>query len=91
MKHRQAHPSELEPRFCRPVEPLVAHRLSEPLQACLELSLARVREAHQRIHEASAVLAEAIQAQQFPAQARAAGRLLQAAAAATEQAQEVLR
>ena len=91
MRHRQAHPSELEPRFYRPVEPLVAHRLSEPLQACLELSLGRVREAHQRIHEASAVLAEAIQGQQFPSQARAAGRHLRHTIAAAQQALEVLQ
>jgi hypothetical protein len=65
MRHRQLHPSEraLEPRFCRPVEPVVEHRLPELLQAQLAGALEHCRVGHLAAHEASATLAEAIEHQ----------------------------
>ena len=63
MKHRPRHPQELEPRFCRAVEPRVEHRLPQAQQDQLAEALAACRASHQRVHEASATLAEAIQHQ----------------------------
>jgi hypothetical protein len=91
MRHRQLHPSEraLEPRFCRPVEPVVEHRLEPLLQAQLLSSLEHCRAGHQAIHEASATLAEAIEHQsdlRFTARQQ-----LASAVAAASMALEVLR
>ena len=61
--HRQRHPSELEPRFRRPVTPRVAHRLPVEQQALLEEALAQTRAAHQSVHEATAAISDAIAGQ----------------------------
>ena len=65
MAHRPLHPQELEGRFRREVAIAdgVEHRLAPGLQAGLEEGLAGARAAHQRIHEASATLAEALEHQ----------------------------
>ena len=63
LMHRQRHPSELEPRFRRPVTPRVAHRLPVEQQALLEEALAQTRAAHQSVHEATAAISDAIAGQ----------------------------
>jgi len=63
MRHRKAHPHEIEARFRAPVEPAVAHRLPEGLQAQLAEGLEATRQAHHRVHATSATLAEAIEHQ----------------------------
>jgi len=65
MAHRPLHPQELEGRFRREVAIAdgVDHRLAPALQAGLEEGLAGTRAAHQRIHEVSATLAEALEHQ----------------------------
>jgi hypothetical protein len=60
MRHRKAHPHEIEARFRAPVEPVVAHRLPEGLQAQLAEGLEATRQAHHRVHATSATLTEAI-------------------------------
>ena len=62
-RHRQRHPSELEPRFRKPVTPRVAHRLPVEQQAALEEALSQVRASHQSVHAASATLAECLEHQ----------------------------
>jgi hypothetical protein len=63
MRHRKAHPREIESRFRAPVEPVVEHRLPEGLQAQLAEGLEATRQAHHRVHATSATLAEALQYQ----------------------------
>jgi len=64
MRHRQRRAHEIEPRFCRPVEPVVEHRLEPLLQEGLTAdALEGTRQAHHRVHQASATLAEAIEHQ----------------------------
>ncbi len=61
--HRPRAKGELEPRFRRAIAPLVPHRLPLPELAVVEEALAQVRAAHQAVHEASAILGEALQFQ----------------------------
>lgn len=82
-------PGSLEPRFCRPVTPRVAHRLPPTLEACLEAALFEVRASHQSIHEASRILGEALEHQLDLR--RAARAELRATIAAASQALEMLR
>lgn len=85
MAHRQRHPSELEPRFRKAVVPVVPHRLAMQELALVEEALAQVRAAHQAVHEASAVLGEAIQFQVVVGAEKARATLV-AVRAATEAA-----
>lgn len=85
---RPRHPQELEARFRRPVEASVAHRLPIHTQACLEEALAATRASHLAIHEASRILAEALEGQMDLS--RAARVELRATMAAAEQALQVL-
>ena len=89
MAHRPRHPQELEPRFRRPVEVAVEHRLPMAEQAGLEEALAQVRASHQSIHAASFVLGEAL-AYQSAGTARAARQHLRATIAAAAAALEHL-
>ena len=43
MRHRPRHPQEIERRFCKPVEPVVEHRLPELLQAQRSAEIELVR------------------------------------------------
>jgi len=87
-RHRQRHHSELEPRFCKPITPRVAHRLPVEQQAALAESLERVRQSHQSVHEASATLAECLEHQLDLS--RVARLQLKATIAAAEAALEAL-
>jgi len=89
MHHRPRHPQEIERRFCKPVEPVVEHRLPEGLQAQLASSLEHCRASHLQIHLASATLAEAIE-HQMDVRLTARQQLASAVAAASL-ALEVLR
>ena len=86
---RQRHPQELEPRFRKAVEVVVAHQLPMGEQAGLEEALALVRASHQSIHAASFVLGEAL-AYQSAGTARAARQHIRATIAAAEAALEHL-
>ena len=87
-RHRPAGPRELEPRFCKPITPRVAHRLPVVQQEALAESLERVRQSHQAVHEASATLAEGLE---FQSDLRRAARLqIRATIAAAEAALDAL-
>ena len=88
MAHRPLHHQELEPRFRRPVEVVVAHRLPPLEQAGLEGSLEWARQAHHRIHEASRILTEGVEHQLDLR--RAARAELRSTIAAAEAALEAL-
>jgi uncharacterized protein YukE len=67
----------------------VEHRLALADQACLEEALTATRQAHQRIHDATATLAELLEGQSL-AGVQTAQQQLQAAAAAAHQALDAL-